>query len=159
MSSRGDTSADQSPYDECENEQATYQGMVAHIRDVHDGALGECLTCQSLSDCAEHVCPCGRDFLYKSDLKSHAVKTGHRPYRCERGSCTKSYRKLKELMRHHRDHDAEGGESGALAALIPVFTCMEAGCSKTYKLKKALDTHHAGVHVGRRGTLFQLRFI
>lgn len=102
--------------------------MVAHVQDVHDGAFGECLTCRSTPDCAEHVCPCGRQFLYKTDLESHAVKYDHRPYRCERGNCDKAYRKLKEILRHHRDHDAEGGKSETQTALTQAFLCKEQGC-------------------------------
>lgn len=126
--------------------------MVAHVQDVHDDMFGECSTCRSLSDCAESVCPCGSSF-YMADLESHAIKYDHHPYLCEPGSYSNGYRKLKENLRQHRDHDAEGGESETLTALTSINFNLEdwkeVDCSKVFNQKKALNQHNQGVSIGR----------
>lgn len=58
---------------------------------------------------------------------------------CERGSCNKSYRKLKEGRRHVRDHNAESGEFGTVTRLIEDYACEEPGCDKVFKSRKPVS--------------------
>lgn len=72
-------------------------------------------------------------------FERHAAVYGHRPFLCERGSCSKAYKKLKELRRHVREHDEEDGEFVTVTRLIEDYACEEPGCNKVFKSRKPVS--------------------
>ena len=131
--------------DVCSKMYSTKYALRRHLN-VHEEGKHKCSICHVYYNTAEdleihrqksHAGPllcstCGKAFTRKSALKLHILRnhdvTYKAKFRCEVGTCSRSFHTEKSFMEHINKH-----------AQIKPYTCEK--CQKSFTLKSTLRTH------------------